>query len=117
MLSSQRLDTFGQNKILSLVKGCELVSTSFMFLQSLRKPGRSAAPSLPEIAAAKSLKDIRSGLITNRMLNFAGAACLLGGGIGILKATEMERAIDIVICLVGSVAVCCCICYLWLTDA
>ncbi len=87
-----------------------------MFLQSLRKTGRSVATPIPSLTSTKEQKSVHSPLITNRLLNFAGVACFLGGGIGIFKATEMERAIDIVICLVGSLAVCCCIGYLWFAD-
>ena len=105
-----------ENELLILVEECTLGFTGRMLLQSLRRFSRYVAPPLPGLTPTKEQKSIRSPLITNRLLNFAGGACLLGGGIGILQATQMERAIDIVICLVGSLAVCCCICYLWFTE-
>jgi len=105
-----------QTKLLILVTPCVIGSTGLMLLQSLRKFSRSIATPLPRLTPTKEQKSVRNPLVTHRLLNFAGGACLLGGGIGILKAAEMDRAIDIVICLVGSVAVCCCICYLWFAE-
>ena len=111
-----RVKRHSENEVLFLVKACAIGFTGRMLRQSLRRFSRPVALPLPRVATTNEQKGIRNPLISNRLLNFAGGACLLGAGIGILRATEMERAVDIVICLVGSLAVCCCICYLWFTQ-
>ena len=37
-------------------------------------------------------------------LDWAVFGCLAAGGVGLVKALSMDRAIDIVICLLGSIA-------------
>ena len=54
--------------------------------------------------------------IRERLLKLAGLTCLLAGGIGILRAPELDRAIDTVICLGCSVAVCGWVVYLWFLE-
>ena len=47
------------------------------------------------------------------VLNFAALGCLLAGAVGILRALEMERAGDGLLCLLGSLAACGLVCYLY----
>lgn len=37
-------------------------------------------------------------------IGFAVMGCLVAGAVGIVKALEMERASDVLLCLLGSVA-------------
>jgi predicted outer membrane lipoprotein len=47
------------------------------------------------------------------VLNFAALGCLLASALGILKALEMERVGDGLICLLGSLVACGLVCYLY----
>ncbi|SPE51762.1 hypothetical protein SBV1_1420042 [Verrucomicrobia bacterium] len=47
------------------------------------------------------------------LLELAVLVCLLGGAFGIYRATQMKQALDIVLCLFGSVGGCALVCYLY----
>jgi len=47
------------------------------------------------------------------VLNLVGLVCLIGGAVGALKATEMQRAADAVLFLFVSISVSCFVCYLY----
>jgi UDP-N-acetylmuramyl pentapeptide phosphotransferase/UDP-N-acetylglucosamine-1-phosphate transferase len=46
-------------------------------------------------------------------LNFAAAGCLVAGMVGIIKAVEMQRATDGLLCVIGSLAACALVCFLY----
>ena len=46
-------------------------------------------------------------------LNFAAAGCLVAGMVGIIKAVEMQRASDGLLCVIGSLAACALVCFLY----
>ena len=46
-------------------------------------------------------------------LNFTALGCLVAGVVGIIKAVEMQRATDGLLCALGSLAACVLVCYLY----
>jgi len=50
---------------------------------------------------------------TSPVLNLVALVCLIGGAVGALKATEMQRAGDAVLFLFMSISVSCFVCYLY----
>jgi UDP-N-acetylmuramyl pentapeptide phosphotransferase/UDP-N-acetylglucosamine-1-phosphate transferase len=46
-------------------------------------------------------------------LNFTALGCLVAGIVGIIKAVEMQRATDGLLCVLGSLAACVLVCYLY----
>jgi uncharacterized integral membrane protein len=47
------------------------------------------------------------------IMDFAVLGILLGGAIGMVKATQMENPLDVLICLLGSVTGCALICFVY----
>ena len=47
------------------------------------------------------------------MLNVAALGCLVAGAVAIIRAVEMERVGDGLLCVVSALAACSLVCYLY----
>jgi len=75
-----------------------------------------AAPTLPapvEQDSAEPTAAKRSATHGAAILEFAVFGGLLAGAAGIFKATQMDRPIDILLCLAGSFTGCALVCYFY----
>jgi len=81
---------------------------------------RELLPATPEAPAeGEQSNSVDESRVTERaakraaLLEFAVFASLMAGATGIVRATQMDRPLDIVVCLVGSVAGCSLVSYLY----
>jgi len=84
--------------------------------QSLQKPLVPTPPAPAESAETTPTDETADNRLAAKratLIEFVVFASLLAGAAGIVRATQMERPLDIVVCLVGSVAGCGLVSYLY----
>ena len=73
----------------------------------------AAHPTGPETSQVQRPEHQSASNRGSVLMEFAMLGLLLAGGVGIVRATQMENSIDVLVCLLGSAAGCGLVCYLY----